>query len=213
MGAEVGNVCVYTEDLHTHTHTHFGWTSVQMGEYWRILLGCWDIGREEGGWISHHKVPPIFKAPVQLKVMVSIPVARLGSSCHHRCIYRQPRFIFCLGRPQICLHRILGGLEMSLLSLAALLEVPSSPASGNRLSSLTVTFGLHSLPASHMKSAIIIIIIITWSLLFLQAISSLMMMMIKELVQEGQVQRSAVEISFDNLSPDAQRPKKTFPIS
>lgn len=94
MGVEVENVCVHSGfvrtqeewDRHTREHTQshalFGWTSVQMREYWWILPGCL-----VGGWISHHKIPPIFKAPVRLEIMVSIPVARLGSSCHHRCIY------------------------------------------------------------------------------------------------------------------------------
>lgn len=92
MGAKVENVCVHSGFVHTqegwdthkstHMHALFGWTSVQMREHWWILLGCL-----VGEWISRHKIPPIFKAPVRLEVMVSIPVARLGSSCHHHCIY------------------------------------------------------------------------------------------------------------------------------
>lgn len=73
-GAEVQNVCTqwicthsYT---HTQTHTWFGWTSVQFRE----LVGCWD-----GRCVSHHKIPPIFKAPVLLEVMVSIPCCQIGS--------------------------------------------------------------------------------------------------------------------------------------
>lgn len=130
MGADVENVCVHCgfvctrgkDGSRTKAHTLFGWTSVQKREYWWILLGCL-----VGGWISRHKIPPIFKAPVRLEVMVSIPVARLGSSCHHRCIYWQC-FIFCLGRPQNCLRSTLRWLEMPLLSLAGVLEVPFPPA-------------------------------------------------------------------------------------
>lgn len=62
MGAEVENAYVHCGFVcvgkmpHTHTHTHsqthvrilFGWTSVQMTEYWWILLRClagWAGGR------------------------------------------------------------------------------------------------------------------------------------------------------------------------
>lgn len=91
--------------------------------------------------------------------MVSIQDARLGSSCHHHWIYWQPCFIFCLGRPQDWLCNILCWLEMSLLSLAGVLEVPSLPAKENRPSSfyppcVTVTSGLHSsMPVTLSPSA------------------------------------------------------------
>lgn len=35
-------MCVCTQRI--YAHTLFGWTSVQMGECWRILLGCWEAG-------------------------------------------------------------------------------------------------------------------------------------------------------------------------
>lgn len=67
-GAEVQNVC--TQWICTHTRTRFGWTSA----HFRALVGCWD-----GRCVSHHKIPPIFKAPVLLEVMVSIPRCQIGS--------------------------------------------------------------------------------------------------------------------------------------
>lgn len=112
-----------------HTDTRTIWLDICTNE--RVVVDSAGVP----GWgvdISHHKIPPIFKAPVRLEVMVSIPGARLGSSCHHRCIYWQPCFIFCLGRPQNCLRSILCCLETSLLSLAGTLEVPFVPAKGNR---------------------------------------------------------------------------------
>lgn len=132
-------ICVCRKDApYTHTLTntcaHTIWLDICTND--RVLVDSAEVPSWlDGGGDSHHKIPPIFKAPVQLKVMVSIQVARLGLSCHHRCIYWQPCFIFCLGWPRDWLRNILCWLEMSLLSLAGVLEVPALPAKGNRPSS------------------------------------------------------------------------------
>lgn len=124
-------ICAHTTRMGpTHTEAHTTWLDICTNE--RALVDS--AGVPGWGWISHHKIPPIFKVPVWLEVMFSISVASLGLSYHHCCIYWQPCFIFCLGCPQNCLCSILYRLETSLLSLAWVLKVPFSPAKGNRTS-------------------------------------------------------------------------------
>lgn len=98
MGAEVENayvhcgfVCVGKMPPPPHTHTltntcaHTIWLDICTND--RVLVDSAEVPSWLGGGAdSHHKIPPIFKAPVQLEVMVSIQVARLGWSCQHRCI-------------------------------------------------------------------------------------------------------------------------------